>query len=383
MYHQGHDIYFRDRVRQQRAAQGLPPLAGFETELPVAQTLQALYEFTRDQILARARTPFPYLLKVDGDHIYDAQIIQQQLDFLARAPERVHFFGLPKFNLYYSRTRDQLFFRSVAALDDHFIMLVPTLHFTSYCEDKYDINGKLIHAQAQAYEAMIPFKPQSNPLVKWWRKHFTRPQPSHTPEYLRSLLPLHGAALHTMLGQPPRCVENEFYVFTPEQVHAAYDPQLQHLLREPQANGFPPELQERFQPACTLGQITPLNCAPLYSRIQEAHAQLANQSEYPLTHWRHRAHEWQDLRSYANLPWYNSAHFFLQKHVARSHPQNADLSDDELITYQLVPFSLFRESALFAELQVRFPHFNAHDLLHNEEQLLQIARRFDYREWEK
>lgn len=381
VYPQSHDRYFRDRVRQQRAARNLPPLEGFTQELPAEQTLQALYEFTRDQILARASTPYPYILKVDGDHIYDAQVLQHQLDFLARAPELVRFLGLPKFNVYYSRTRDQLFFRSVVAVDDHFIVLAHLLQFKSYCEDKYDLNGQIIKPQALAYEMIIAHILHYNPSIPWY-KFRSKNKNNLTYKYLLSLLPQQGAILQHILSKLKRNIPNQFYMFTSQQVQYAYNPQQWHLLRKPCANGFPESVQKRQLAAYSVGEVLTPNLESLYRQINRERIKQQKNSLQSKPLQDSANPPGSCLESHTTVPWYNSAHFLLQKHVLRQYPHTGDLSDAELIEHGLVPFARFKDSALFKELEIRFPHFDATSLVHNEERLLAIARKFDYSELE-
>lgn len=385
VYAQRHEKYFRDRVCRQRKAQGLPPLEGFDQELPFEHTLQAFYEFTRDQIIQRAQTSFPYALKVDGDHIYDATVIQQQIDFLATAPELIKFLGMRKFNVFYSRTRDQLFFRNVVVADDHFFMLAHTMEFTSYCDDKYDINGNQVLNTYEAFERLqrlkfdIPLS-YSQPWLKRKLLQLRGKKPAKyklTQEYLFTLLPEQGAKFKALYGvrtQPPAI---DLYSFTPEQYRAAYTPQAAQVFATPQANGLPAAIQQQYPAACTLTQVPSPDARKVYGYLAQ-HYQQATPQPSVVADVQAANQRGTLLLSEITVPWFNSAHFLLQKHAVIGHPESGDYRDDELSELQLVRFSLFRQSALCAELAIRYRYFDPEMLLFNEGKLLELARKFDY-----
>lgn len=198
-----------------------------------------------------------------------------------------------------------------------------------------------------------------------------------TQEYLFTLLPEQGAKFKALYGvrtQPPAI---DLYSFTPEQYRSAYTPQAAQVFATPQANGLPAAIQQQYPAACTFTQVPSPDTRKVYCYLAQHYQQVTPQPSV-VADVQAANQLGTLLLSEITVPWFNSAHFLLQKHAVLINPGTGDYRDDELSELQLVRFSLFRQSALFEELAIRYRYFDPEMLLFNEGKLLELARKFDY-----
>lgn len=220
VYGADNPLYYKHQRIVDRIKQGLiATQEELEQLIPAESCLDSFYRFTWERACELATAAFPYIMKVDADHVYHAPTIASQLEFLRNAPSLVGILYLPKFNVFYSRTRDQLFVQGMSAVNDHYIQLIDTCAFKMKIDSKLDWKtGAVAQPQAAAYEQSL-FEPPAS-TIDYEQieqlKHCLTLQNLLTRSVLQEKLPVGGyvRAIQQRYG-----VENvSLWRFTPKQV---------------------------------------------------------------------------------------------------------------------------------------------------------------------
>lgn len=395
--------YFMHRLALQRQEAGWKleehPDAKFPDAkfLPRECFLDSFYRFTAEHARRLATAAYPYILKVDADHIYDATTIREQQRFLEVAPFAIDFLTVPKFNITYSPTRDKLYFQAVAPVNDHYFIRAEKLTFQMRIDIKHDLEGNVIKPEACAYELTDfkdPVKYDSERFGTLENTLMLRQQ--ILSDFVQYHLRGHGAFLHEFMrhygyeSQGLICYSEEIS----RQVLHASPEQARKLLNETKMSYYEKctpthSALELWNQTPKLNEVQAEEWVQIWRRVANARTRIAS---LQLEHY-NRGVPLQEIPDEFTMPlrvlsyqhgmWINSVHFNNQKHVLKNHPDQCDFTDEQLIELRMIPFEHFIHSELAQDLKLRSLNQQSGMWFLDHERLLNMARQFKYQYWQE